>query len=377
MRKRISYLLLLFTYFIIPTLVIAEERSWSYKDWYVIENKEYVRYYTKGIELDTHYFGFIKYKNNYHEDILWSSWSTWEDGLEEFKGQDVTVLFQTDTEHFQLAIPLTNIYKIAPQVNVFTLSDFVAGDKLILLLKNENKINTTLISPSKLTNKIPTITDTFSLNGFIAARLKAEEVCDKLTAHTNSILQTISNAPFSKTVTFKEFHDPGWLLTEDNQSFYFHYKGFTYENISTWKRGRKLFFYFTPKEGVMMFDQISGAKATVEQSGKHPIELITEESLKKNTSTMGMAGVYSEEYDRWDSELNRIYKILRATYTPEEFKTIQKMQRSWLQYRDNRNEVNGMIHNKDQGTITIIESNYRPIAPLKSQVLFLQSLLKH
>jgi len=194
---------------------------------------------------------------------------------------------------------------------------------------------------------------------------------------SDSNKQLIKNSLYNQTVTFQEFHDPGWLQTTDGKTYDFHYKGFTYENINTWKKGRKLIYSYSHERGIFLYDPKSKTVAFVGASGKHPIELITEACLSKATSTTGIAGCYNDEFDNWSIEMKRILKILKETYNVADFNIIEAMNKSWLIYRDHRYAVGQMVHAHETGTVTLIESNARTVIPVREQVSFLLSLVKN
>ena len=184
----------------------------------------------------------------------------------------------------------------------------------------------------------------------------------------------ITDNSYSKVVIFGAFHDPGWIVTNDDKEYYFGYEGITFENISEWQNGRKLIYSYDINYGLTLFDEKSNARATIRSYGTHPIDLILEDCLEKNQTTMGMAGCYDQGYTNWDAEMNRRYKELKKTYSPENFKIIQAMQRKWLKYRDSRFNVNRMAHNNETGTITIIESSSRAYAIVATQAGYLLSI---
>jgi uncharacterized protein YecT (DUF1311 family) len=188
-------------------------------------------------------------------------------------------------------------------------------------------------------------------------------------------MERITKDSYEKTLTFKEFHDPGYILTTDGEKYFFYYKGFTYENISTWKKGRKLLYSYNKKDGTTLYDRKSGTKASIQVTqNKHPINLISDNCINNNESTAGIASCYDQEYKNWDNEMNRIYNKLKNSYNEKEFSVIREMQRSWLKYRDNRFKTNRMVHKNETGTISIIESNARAVSAIRDQTLYLLSI---
>ncbi|MFT4850805.1 MAG: hypothetical protein ACI83B_003365 [Sediminicola sp.] len=194
-------------------------------------------------------------------------------------------------------------------------------------------------------------------------------------ASDSSRINKMEDILFSQKIIFQEFNDPGWLITDDGKAYKFGYEGFTYENISTWKKGRELILTYSNSDGAILLDPKSGAFIRPYIKIEHPIDKITDACIDDNSSTMGVAGCYDEEYRLWDTMMNRVYQELKFSFGHEIFKSIQKMQRSWLKYRNNRFVVVSLIHEDNKGTITIIESSARAVSPVREQALYLRYLL--
>ena len=183
---------------------------------------------------------------------------------------------------------------------------------------------------------------------------------------------------YSNPVIFQEFHDPGRLISADGKEYWFHYKGFTYDNIKTWKEGRRLNFTYSNTKGSQLHDPISGASARVEIPGSHFIEEIRRKCVSENGSTMGIASCYRQEYELWDAMITRNLKELKASRSLDDYKDIEAMHNSWLKYKELRFKVGRSILGKDSGTHGIIESHVRALTAIKHQALFLRSLVgKH
>ena len=75
---------------------------------------------------------------------------------------------------------MVGVGEATSMLTVFCFTNFVAGEKLISLLEKGHTIRVTIISPKELVDKIDIASDSFSLNGFIASRLKAQEYCEEL-----------------------------------------------------------------------------------------------------------------------------------------------------------------------------------------------------
>ena len=186
-----------------------------------------------------------------------------------------------------------------------------------------------------------------------------------------------SDILYSKSVVFKEFRDPGRLTLANGKEYYFYYKGITYDNIKTWKEGRKLNLTYSNTKGSQLHDPISGASARVIIYGSHLIEEITEKRLLENGSTIGIAAVYREEYELWDTMITRLLRELKASRSSAAYKDIETMHNLWLKYKEMRFKVGVSEFGHRSGTKTIIESAVRAVTAIKHQALFLRSLARN
>ncbi|GBG12538.1 uncharacterized protein NMK_0069 [Novimethylophilus kurashikiensis] len=71
-------------------------------------------------------------------------------------------------------------------------------------------------------------------------------------------------------------------------------------------------------------------------SGKpHPIDLWAEKANEKTGGiSVNVRKVQSEEYSRWDKELNQTYSSLFAKLNDADKNRLKEAQRAWLKYRD-------------------------------------------
>lgn len=180
---------------------------------------------------------------------------------------------------------------------------------------------------------------------------------------------------YDETLKFKEFHDPGYIITEDGREIEFHYIGITYENISSWEEGRKIELRFHPTEGDSLYDPESKASAYIldYRPDEHPIDLIKNKC--SDGSTAEMVECFSTSQNLWNAELERVYKKLEATVDRETFSKIKNMHKEWVQFKELKSEVNKVIYTQKKGTISIIESANRSIEDIRAHVLYLRSLL--
>ena len=177
-----------------------------------------------------------------------------------------------------------------------------------------------------------------------------------------------SDILYSKPVVFKKFHDPGRLISANGKEYWFHYKGFTYDNIKTWKAGRKLNLTYSNTKGSQLHDPLSGASARVQVTD------IIKEITRKRAKTVGAAWAYRDEYELWDAMITRLLKELKASRSPDAYKDIETMHNSWLKYKEMRFKVGVSEFGHRSGTHNFLESNVRAVTAIQHQALFLRSL---
>ena len=177
-----------------------------------------------------------------------------------------------------------------------------------------------------------------------------------------------SDILYSKPVVFKKFHDPGRLISANGKEYWFHYKGFTYDNIKTWKAGRKLNLTYSNTKGSQLHDPLSGTSARVQVTD------IIKEITRKRAKTVGAAWAYRDEYELWDAMITRLLKELEASRTPDDYKDIEAMHNSWLKYKEMRFKVGVSEFGHRSGTHNFLESNVRAVTAIQHQALFLRSL---
>ena len=188
-------------------------------------------------------------------------------------------------------------------------------------------------------------------------------------SYANPTTEKASDILYSKSVVFKEFHDPGRLISANGKEYFFYYKGFTYDNIKTWKEGRELTLTYSNTKGSQLHDPLSGASARVQSTN------VIEEITRERAKTVGAAWAYRDEYELWDAMIAQLLKELKASRTPDDYKDIEDMHNSWLEYKEMRFKVGRSEFSHRSGTHTLLESNVRAVAAIKHQALFLRSLV--
>ena len=160
-----------------------------YEDWEVERYENLVRYSTHGKVVHGHRFGWIKNAGNCDRDILATSMSTQKENknrLYNFKGDsiDLRVNFpQAEGEDPAIInTDLVGVFDLAT-LKIAFFGNFVQGRMFDSLMAYFNTIKIEVTNPHKIYFDVPS--DEFSLNGYVAAKLKAQELCEGIVKTTS------------------------------------------------------------------------------------------------------------------------------------------------------------------------------------------------
>jgi len=160
-----------------------------YEDWEVDRHDNIVRYSTHGSLVHGHRFGWIKKAGNCDIDILATTISTQKnnkDRLYDFKGESIDLRINfPQAEGEDPAIINTDLISVFDFANlkIAFLGNFIQGKIFDSLMAYFNTIKVEVTNPHKIYFDIPS--DEYSLNGYVAAKLKAKELCEDIVKTTS------------------------------------------------------------------------------------------------------------------------------------------------------------------------------------------------
>jgi uncharacterized protein YecT (DUF1311 family) len=82
---------------------------------------------------------------------------------------------------------------------------------------------------------------------------------------------------------------------------------------------------------------------------KHPIDIQFADC--KNGNTAEMLECTYNEYEAWDKEMNKYYKLLMGVLGEEEKARLKEAQRKWIAFRDAEIEFSATLNRNKQGTM--------------------------
>lgn len=88
-----------------------------------------------------------------------------------------------------------------------------------------------------------------------------------------------------------------------------------------------------------------------ERTVKHPIDAWLTGCMEKDPSTRGMNTCLGQAFEKWDLELNEVYRELIGRLSAESGAVLREAQRAWLVFRDRELAWLGNFYGGLDGTI--------------------------
>ena len=163
----------LLTIFLISILTVA---SFAKEGWEVDGDT----IYTHGAIVHGHKFGYFKDDEYCDTDLIFLRWSTYEDGLEEYKGIDAKIEMRLDgsNEVFEV-IPSTlmSAYKFPALMTIGEFKTIILSERLSKAIRESDNIEFTFIGPIGLVDKLDIKSDMFDTSGLLEVYEKFDNSC--------------------------------------------------------------------------------------------------------------------------------------------------------------------------------------------------------
>lgn len=96
-----------------------------------------------------------------------------------------TFILEIDDTPILQSLPTGTTYPLNDTLMLLSFTGTVAKAKLVALLKKGKNVHVTLVSPDDLLEKLDVSSDSFSLDGYVATKLKAQEYCEGITQNSS------------------------------------------------------------------------------------------------------------------------------------------------------------------------------------------------
>ena len=133
-------------------------------------------YEARGAAVYGHRFAMIKRDGRCDEDLVYIQWSSNDRELPALE-EDVTVQLDVDTTVGQVPLTMIPLGTVGGITQVFALTNFVAGEKLLSLLANGKLLRVKVLGPPSLVQHLDIPEDEFSLLDFAKRRAEALAAC--------------------------------------------------------------------------------------------------------------------------------------------------------------------------------------------------------
>ena len=139
--------------------------------------------YTHGTTVHGHKFGYFKDEEYCDNDLIYIQWSTYEEGLKEFKGVDAKIAIRLNGEdEVVLVMPSTlmSTAKFPALMTVGIFKTILFSKELSKEIRESQNIEFTFVGPEDMINKIDIKSDMFNTSGLASAYFKFDNSCESL-----------------------------------------------------------------------------------------------------------------------------------------------------------------------------------------------------
>ena len=159
--------------FLVSILTVA---SFAKEGWEVDEGT----IYTHGTIVHGHKFGYFKDDEYCDTDLIFLRWSTYEDGLKQYKGIDAKIEMRLNgsNEVFEV-IPSTlmTTYKFPALMTIGEFKTIILSERLSKAIRESDSIEFTFIGPVGLVDKLDIKSDMFDISGLSEVYKKFDNSC--------------------------------------------------------------------------------------------------------------------------------------------------------------------------------------------------------
>jgi hypothetical protein len=149
-----------------------ENEGWSIK---VIENL--VLNMTHGTNVWGHVFGIIKKQEWCDRNILYISWSSYINTVQQFLGEKLLLEIDVDSKSFRFAIEITEAFQALPEMTVLSFTNYSVDNEFIDLLERSNSVKVKIAGPDNIIKHFDILQESFRLEGFKENNQRIKEIC--------------------------------------------------------------------------------------------------------------------------------------------------------------------------------------------------------
>lgn len=116
------------------------------------------------------------------------------------------------------------------------------------------------------------------------------------------------------------------------------------------------------------------ATSTFAQTGSD-IDARLEECMNEDPSTAGMVQCLQEAFNRWDEELNSVYKKLLNKLDPETKSLLKETELNWIKFKDSELKFIDKIYSMKEGTMYVPLNLENKVQIIRKRTLELKGYL--
>jgi hypothetical protein len=162
---------------------------------------------------------------------------------------------------------------------------------------------------------------------------------------------------FLETVTYLEYHDPGWMILENERGVKykadFLYDLISGDDIDQWEKGEKIEFFIKDGSGIGIIRKKTGRFYKLFFSnGPIPVDTWQKTCLEKAKNRLDYEGCYLDIARFWEVEQKYLIQYLKKKRTGKTFiKNLEDSQQRWDGYAAIQRETYTTSRRGDDGTM--------------------------
>lgn len=210
----------------LSSIGFADERKWEHKDWNVKDSGQTIRYYTYGIVDNDQKLGLLITPGNCNANNLWFTLTSKSSNLQDLRLKTFPAKFRIDDRVLSGSVKL-GAFKNLPSntTGLMFFGSNISTDFISSLEKGGSISIEVSLSIGESSTNYQSIMGEFSLNGFIASKLKSREYCLEAGGQADSLGNSVKKVNSRLTTQDNETwmklqcgRDPGYRLDPETCS---------------------------------------------------------------------------------------------------------------------------------------------------------------
>lgn len=183
------------------------------------------------------------------------------------------------------------------------------------------------------------------------------------------------------TLNFAAQHDPAVIEMDNGDRYSVHYPKGAWGRVDKWVPGRVLDLVYSEKDGAGLRDQLTQEilPLTDWPEGKHPLDIQFDVMMQNALSTQEIVEAYDAFIPKWEIEVARCYRLLKALpeLSKKDRQQVMSAEKAWKQFYASQVEALAAVYYSRDGTLWRVEAASVHLRLVRNQALQLFAMLDY